>query len=78
MNMMRDEIRSCAQKDNSLIIDGVCLSEDVAKSWMQIWDTELETLNGYLTNILGHIPADKDIDTSIKAIGYCFYDLVYW
>mgnify|MGYP000303021628 CR=1 FL=1 len=35
-------------------------------------DTEFETLNGYLTNILGHIPTDKDVDTSIKAIGYCF------
>ena len=35
-------------------------------------DTEFETLNGYLTNILGHIPTDKDIDTTIKAIGYCF------
>ena len=35
-------------------------------------DTEFETLNGYLTNILGHIPADKDVNTSIKAIGYCF------
>ena len=32
----------------------------------------VETLNGYLTNILGHIPTDKDIDTTIKAIGYCF------
>lgn len=23
-------------------------------------------------HILGHIPTDKDVDTSIKAIGYCF------
>ena len=32
----------------------------------------LNLANGYLTNILGHIPTDKDVDTSIKAIGYCF------
>ena len=33
---------------------------------------EFETLNGYLTSILGHIPTKKDIDTTIKANGYCF------
>ena len=47
-------------------------TEFVADQWVDFGDTEFETLNGYLTNILGHIPADKDVDTSIKAIGYCF------
>ena len=68
-----DEITIRAQKDNSLIIDGLAYLEDVEEELdVDFGDTEFETLNGYLTNILGHIPADKDVDTSIKAIGYCF------
>ena len=68
-----DEITIRAQKDNSLIIDGLAYLEDVEEELdVDFGDTEFETLNGYLTNILGHIPTDKDVDTSIKAIGYCF------
>ena len=68
-----DEITIRAQKDNSLIIDGLAYLEDVEEELdADFGDTEFETLNGYLTNILGHIPTDKDIDTTIKAIGYCF------
>ena len=68
-----DEITIRAQKDNSLIIDGLAYLEDVEEELdADFGDTEFETLNGYLTNILGHIPADKDVNTSIKAIGYCF------
>ena len=56
-----------------LIIDGLAYLEDVEEELdADFGDTEFETLNGYLTNILGHIPTDKDVDTSIKAIGYCF------
>ena len=67
------EITIRAQKDNSLIIDGLAYLEDVEEELdADFGDTEFETLNGYLTNILGHIPTDKDVDTSIKAIGYCF------
>ena len=57
-----DEVTIRAQKDNRLIIDGLAYLEDV----------EFETLNGYLTNILGHIPTAKDVDTVITAVGYCF------
>ena len=39
---------------------------------MDFGDVEFETLKGYLTSILGHIPTKKDIDTTIKANGYCF------
>ena len=68
-----DEITIRAQKDNSLIVDGLAYLEDVEEELeADFGDTEFETLNGYLTNILGHIPTDKDIDTTIKAIGYCF------
>ena len=68
-----DEITIRAQKDNSLIIDGLAYLEDVAEELdVDFGDVEFETLNGYLTSILGHIPVKKDIDTTIKANGYCF------
>ena len=68
-----DEITIRAQKDNSLIIDGLSYLEDVAEKLdVDFGDVEFETLNGYLTSILGHIPTKKDIDTTIKANGYCF------
>ena len=68
-----DEITIRAQKDNSLIIDGLAYLEDVAEKLdVDFGDVEFETLNGYLTSILGHIPTKKDIDTTIKANGYCF------
>ena len=68
-----DEITIRAQKDNSLIIDGLAYLEDVAEELdVDFGDVEFETLNGYLTSILGHIPTKKDIDTTIKANGYCF------
>ena len=68
-----DEITIRAQKDNSLIIDGLAYLEDVAEKLdVHFGDVEFETLNGYLTSILGHIPTKKDIDTTIKANGYCF------
>ena len=64
-----DEITIRAQKDNSLIIDGLAYLEDVEEELdADFGDTEFETLNGYLTNILGHIPTDKDVDTSIKRL----------
>lgn len=73
MNMMRMRSRSVPQKDNSLIIDGLAYLEDVAEKLdVDFGDVEFETLNGYLTSILGHIPTKKDIDTTIKANGYCF------
>ena len=33
---------------------------------------EFETLNGYLTSLLGHIPTEKDLDKEILADGYRF------
>ena len=68
-----DEITIRTQKDNSLIIDGLACLEDVEEELdVDFGDVEFETLNGYLTNILGHIPTQKDIDTTIWAVGYCF------
>ena len=68
-----DEVTIHAQKDNSLIIDGLAYLEDVEEELdVDFGDVDFETLNGYLTNILGHIPTDKDVDTVIPAVGYCF------
>lgn len=68
-----DEVTIRTQKDNSLIIDGLACLEDVEEKLdMDFGDVEFETLNGYLTSLLGHIPTDKDINTTIKAKGYCF------
>lgn len=68
-----DEVTIRAQKDNSLIIDGLAYLEDVEEELeVDFGDVEFETLNGYLTNILGHIPTAKDVDTVITAVGYCF------
>ena len=58
---------------HTYLISGLAPLEQVEEELgTEFGETEFETLNGYLTNILGHIPTDKDVDTSIKAIGYCF------
>ena len=33
---------------------------------------EFETLNGYLTDVLGHIPTEADLDKEIVVNGYRF------
>lgn len=68
-----DEITIRTQKDNSLIIDGLAYLDDVADELaIDFGDSEFETLNGYLTNLLGHIPTKKDMDTEIVTNGYRF------
>ena len=68
-----DEVTIRTQTDNSLIIDGLAYLEDVAEELdMDFGDSEFETLNGYLTNLLGHIPTKKDMDTEIVTNGYRF------
>jgi putative hemolysin len=62
-----------AQKDNSLIIDGLAYIEDVEEELgVDFGELDFETLNGYLTSILGHIPTRKDLDQEIVANGYRF------
>ncbi len=68
-----DEVTIRTQTDNSLIIDGLAYLEDVAEELdIDFGDSEFETLNGYLTNLLGHIPTKKDMDTEIVTNGYRF------
>ena len=68
-----EEVTIRTQKDNTLIIDGLASLEEVGQELgIDFGDTEFETLNGYLTNILGHIPVKKDLDTDISVNGYKF------
>lgn len=66
-----DAIRT--QKDNSILIDGFAELEDVAEELdIDFGDVEMETLNGLLTELLGHIPGESDLDGEITAYGYRF------
>lgn len=68
-----DEVTIRTQKDNSRIIDGLANLEDVADELgIDFGECEFETLNGFLTNLLGHIPNQKDLDTEISSNGYKF------
>ncbi len=68
-----EEISIRTQKDNSVIIDGLTYLEDVEEELkIDFGDLDFETLNGYLTSLLGHIPVEKDLDKEIVANGYRF------
>ena len=61
------------QVDNSIIIDGLASLTDVEQELdIDFGDVEMETLNGYLTEHLGHIPTQDDLDREIVANGYRF------
>ena len=67
----RDTFRT--QVDNSIIIDGLASLDDVEQELdIEFGDVEMETLNGYLTELLGHIPSREDLDKEIVANGYRF------
>lgn len=68
-----DEVTIRPQIDNSVMIDGLVNLEDVEEELgVDFGDCEFETLNGYLTSLLGHIPTKKDLDKEIVANGYRF------
>ncbi len=68
-----DEITIRTQVDNSILIDGLAYLEDVAEELkVDFGKLNFETLNGYLTSLLGHIPTEKDLDKEIVANGYRF------
>ncbi len=59
------------QYDESILMDGQTPLDDVETMLeIDLGDHEYETLNGYLTSLLGHIPTDEDKE--IQANGYCF------
>lgn len=59
------------QFDESILMDGLTPLEDVEEVLsIDLQDQDFETLNGYLTSLLEHIPTEKDKE--IVANGYCF------
>lgn len=59
------------QFDESILMDGLTPLDDVEKVLgIQLDECSFETLNGYLTSLLEHIPTEEDRE--IKANGYCF------
>ncbi|MDO4647124.1 MAG: hemolysin family protein [Eubacteriales bacterium] len=61
------------EQDNSMIIDGLANLEDVfERLGIPMKSDDFETLNGYLTSVLGHIPTKKDLDKEIVTNGYSF------
>lgn len=57
----QDEDNISKLHDNSVLIDGLTHLEDVEEELgIDFGDSEFETLNGYLTSVLGHIPTKKD------------------
>ena len=68
-----DEIMIRTQIDNSILIDGFAYIGDVEEKLnIDFGELVFETLNGYLTSLLGHIPTEKDLDTELVANGYRF------
>lgn len=68
-----DEITIRTQVDNSVLINGRAYLEDVEEELgVEFGDLEFETMNGYLTSLLGHIPTEKDLEKEIVANGYRF------
>ena len=66
-----EEVNIQAQYDNSLLIDGMTPLEDVGEELgLDFEEEEFETLNGFLTDRLGHIP--KKEDREVEAKGYRF------
>ena len=68
-----DQVTFRLLKDNSMIIQGLAPLEDVEeKLGIEFKASEFETLNGYLTSVLGHIPTEKDLDKVIHVGGNTF------
>lgn len=60
------------QLDNTYLMKGLTPLEDVEETLsIDLQEEDYETLNGYLTSLLGHIP-NIDEDKEIRANGYLF------
>ena len=69
----QDETRIRTQTDNSVLIDALTSLDDVEEELgITFGDVQMETLNGYLTEMLGHIPTEEDLGKEIVANGYRF------
>ena len=68
-----DESYIREKSKDEYIIEGKTPLEELEELFDISFDeSEFETLNGYLTSLLGHIPTKKDLDNEIVANGYRF------
>lgn len=68
-----EDIAIQTQTDNSILIDGFAELEDVEEELgISFGKVEVTTLNGFLTDVLGHIPTKADLEKELVANGYRF------
>lgn len=68
-----EDIAIQTQTDNSILIDGFAELEDVEEELgINFGKVEVTTLNGFLTDVLGHIPTEADLEKELVANGYRF------
>ena len=68
-----EDIAIQTQTDNSILIDGFAELEDVEEELgISFGKVEVTTLNGFLTDVLGHIPTEADLEKELVANGYRF------
>ena len=68
-----EEVIFRSQVDDSVLIDGMApLDEVEERLGIEFRENNFETLNGYLTSILGHVPTIRDLDHDILTDGYRF------
>lgn len=68
-----EDITIRTQTDNSILIDGFAEIEDVEEELgISFGHVEVATLNGFLTEMLGHIPTEADLEKELVANGYRF------
>ncbi len=68
-----EDIAIQTQTDNSILIDGFAELEDVEEELgINFGKVEVTTLNGFLTDVLGHIPTETDLEKELVANGYRF------
>jgi len=68
-----DELRFKSQGEGSVVIDALTRLDEVEdRLGVSFGDVSYETLNGFLTDCLGHVPAREDLDRTVEAVGYRF------
>ena len=68
-----DEFRFKTQGEGSVVIDALTRLDEVEdRLGVSFGDCSYETLNGFLTDCLGHVPAREDLDRTVEAVGYRF------
>lgn len=59
-------------EDNTYIVDGMSLLEDLEHELLIEFDSEYNTINGFMTDRLGKIPSKENIGFTVEYGGYAF------